>query len=293
MNRDGHNNINWFTGTEVEHTPAFSKKTLFVVGEQEVDTIERLAREHKTPHIFLGANHSFNATITSPYWDKTITALLDRGFLVTLDYQAHEHEFVLKMLNTGIWQSKQFIPLLGVRIPKLQTSSPNLTIKIDDIDFNATNPGVWCMHFNEITDSNRFTDWKDYETDVILKNEQSALFIPHKVDVVDNLSDMNEKIEYRVAKKPDRTINLVEIKELIENQQVSETTIDNEDKNNTSLGLDTESKSKLKSELDEKEEEKQYASITDAETAAEAYAAGATKDPLGKTAQKKIKVTKT
>jgi hypothetical protein len=34
MNRDGHNDVNFFVGTEVERTPAFGKRTLFVVGWQ-------------------------------------------------------------------------------------------------------------------------------------------------------------------------------------------------------------------------------------------------------------------
>lgn len=168
MNRQGHEGVDFFIGPEVEHTPAYSKRTLFVVGKPKLDQIERMAREYKTPHVFMGANHSFNSESQDPYWDHVITALLDRGFWVTLDYQAHEHETVLKMLNAGIWQCRNFVPLLGVRIPKVQTSSVNLTIKIDDVDFAATNPGVWCLHHHEITDSNRFTDWQDYSTDEVL-----------------------------------------------------------------------------------------------------------------------------
>lgn len=170
MIRDGHNNVRFFIGGEVEKTPAFSRKTLFVVGEQNIADIVAAATEHKVTHVFMGANHSFDtATMSdSKYWDATITTLLDFGIMVTLDYQAHQHETVLKMLNAGIWQSRLFVPLLAVRIPKIQTSNVNLTVKIDDIDFNATNPGVWCMHFHEVTDSNRFTDWQEYETDQVL-----------------------------------------------------------------------------------------------------------------------------
>jgi hypothetical protein len=285
MNREGHNNTKFFIGPEVEHTPAFSKKTLFVVGEQDAATIEKIAREHKTPHIFLGANHSFNATITSSYWDKTITALLDRGFWVTLDYQAHEHELVLKMLNPGIWQSRQFVPLLGVRIPKVQTSSPNLTVKIDDIDFNATNPGVWCMHFHEVTDSNRFTDWQDYGTDVVITEEQTTSNATAPV-----YADIN---------KP--ALNLDGIKQLIEKDRVvthveveGDVTEDNlrvieEAFNDTSLGLDPDGKSKLKPDPDAQEETK--TNVVDSPASViEAYTEGAKEDPLGKSAPKPKKV---
>jgi len=175
MNRQGHESASFFIGPEVEHTPANSKRTLFVVGQQPVGEIERLARHNRTPHIFMGANHSFDAGDgTDGYWDHAITALLDKGFWVTLDYPAHTHSTVLKMLNPGIWQSRIFVPLLRVPVPHIETSNPNLTLKIDDIDFAATNPGVWCFAYHELTDSNRFTDWRDYADDSIVQGLEVA-----------------------------------------------------------------------------------------------------------------------
>ena len=41
MERLGHENVQWFIGTEVEHTPAFGKKTLFVVGIQDVLVLKK------------------------------------------------------------------------------------------------------------------------------------------------------------------------------------------------------------------------------------------------------------
>ena len=68
MNRDGHKDVNFFVGTEVERTPAFGKRTLFVVGWQPVLEIVKLLAEHNSytdntkhiEHIFFGANHSFH-----------------------------------------------------------------------------------------------------------------------------------------------------------------------------------------------------------------------------------------
>ena len=39
MNRDGHNEVSFFIGTEVEHTPAFGLHTLFVTGVQPFNEI--------------------------------------------------------------------------------------------------------------------------------------------------------------------------------------------------------------------------------------------------------------
>lgn len=277
MNREGHKNIAFFVGPEVEHTPAYSRKTLFVVGKQALDTIVSFARDHKVTHIFMGANHSFNSDNNDPYWNHVITALLDRGFWVTLDYQAHQHQDVLSMLNKGIWQSRMFVPLLSVRIPKVQTSSPNLTVKIDDIDFKATNPGVWCMHFHEVTDSNRFTDWIEYGSDLVIEEIDEATPMP----------------PYSPEPDPALKVKVTDLKALKPVIPGSNRTFDvmadeEEVKNDGSLGLDIDAKSSLKADPDATQEtDKNIALPTSPQLAAEAYAEGAKNDPLSAEGSKK------
>lgn len=294
MNRDGHKDAVFFIGPEVEHTPAYSKKTLFVVGKPTIDQILRIANEYKTPHIFMGANHSFKSESKDPYWDIVITTLLDKGFWVTLDYQAHEHETVLKMLNAGIWQSRIFVPLLGVRIPKVQISNPNLTIKIDDIDFNATNPGVWCLNHHEVTDSNRFTDWQDYGTDVVIELDDKLTPMPpynttspeEKPSPID-LKNLKPPV-YADINKPTiavektlRKSTMVEISDTITDKDLE--TIKTAF-NDAELGLDINAKSSLKADP----EEINTSIINNTlEVTAEAYADGAKEDPLGKEVSKK------
>jgi len=266
MNRDGHNNVKFFVGSEVEHTPAYAKRTLFVVDIQDAAEIEQLAREQKTPHIFLGANHSFEGEIESAkQHEKIIHTLLDRGFWVTIEYPAHKHDVMLKVLNAGIWQSRNFVPLLRVQIPKIENSSINLTVKIDDIDFNATNPGVWCMHYRELTDSNRFTGWVDYEADSVIGDE--------------------------VTEDSEQTIDIVE------NEPITDVeTVVQEDLNNTELGLDINPTTSLKPDPEEDDaytrQLKGTPVVNSPDEAAALYAADATTDSLGKNAPKKTKVTK-
>jgi len=272
MNREGHNNTKFFIGPEVEHTPAYSRKTLFVVGKQTIADIRKLAQEHKVSHIFMGANHSFNSASEDPYWNEVITAMLDFGYWVTLDYQAHEHEHVLKMLNPGIWQCRQFVPLLGVRIPKVQTSSVNLTVKIDDVDFKATNPGVWCLHWHEVTDSNRFTDWQDYGSDVVIEN--TVVVDPGPTGWAGGL---------RVPVP--KTTTIVDTG----NAEITETVLDkikDEMKNDGSLGLDPNSKSQLKPDPNEVQKANEDTAVPSSpQSAAEAYAEAGTKAKGKKKAQ--------
>lgn len=259
MNREGHNNVKFFIGPEVEHTPAYSKRTLFVVDKQPVESILDNARKHKVTHVFMGANHSFDASDSDTYWDKTITELLDRGLWVSLDYQAHEHDKVLKLLNPGIWQSRIFVPLLNVRVAHVQTSSPNLTIKIDDVDFKATNAGVWCLNHHEITDSNRFTDWADYGSDTVIYDE-----VPPVVTAVPPVIP--------------KTVLTTAVEETVTESVVDEV------KNEVETGLDTESKSQLKADV--VEEIAPRPQLTPGE-AIEAYTEGAGEKEVKKAAKAK------
>jgi len=41
-------------------------------------------------------------------------------------------------------------------------------IKLDDADFRATNPGVWCWSVRDMIDDKHFTDWAEYGDDETL-----------------------------------------------------------------------------------------------------------------------------
>jgi len=272
-----------------------------------------LAREWKTPHIFLSANRSFDSvaevdgvlkvgdTLVSD-WEKQIHYLLDKGFMVSLDYPAHKHELVLRALNPGIWQSRNFVPILSVAIPKVSTSSINLTIKIDDSNFAATNDGVWCLNHHEITDSNRFTAWSEYSDDMILSDAQITPTInPGPTGWTGPLEVKADKqpqanTEVRSMRKPVNLDDLIvgEEPKKFEMQDtesafmgsLSALAKEADVKNDESLGLDPDSGSKLKPDPDAEATAKAF-DVIDAASAAEAYAEGAKEDTLGKEASKK------
>ena len=66
MNRDYSNgqkdDVEYFVGNEVEKTPAYDKKTLFVVGIKSYRDILKLATRNDCDHVYLGANQSFDLT---------------------------------------------------------------------------------------------------------------------------------------------------------------------------------------------------------------------------------------
>jgi hypothetical protein len=170
MDRPGHNNASIFVGTEVEHTPAFGLKTLFVVGIQSVELIEAAYIAHKCEHIYFGANASFPRIDTNDsawtVWENMIHPFLSRGYLCTLDIDVNQAE---GLVESGLSERHNFIPMISVKLPYLQQLGYNATIKLDDKNFNATNPGVWCHSLHSLQNRDQFTSWSKYTKDEVIK----------------------------------------------------------------------------------------------------------------------------
>ncbi len=69
----------------------------------------------------------------------------------------------------GLNEYNKFIPQIRVPIPYIKLWNYNTMLKIDDKDFNATNPGVWCHNLRDLMGRDRFTDWDQYGKDEIIK----------------------------------------------------------------------------------------------------------------------------
>lgn len=169
MERAGHHNANLFVGHEVEHTPAFGKKTLFVVGLQDFELIEAAYVAHKCEHIYFGANQSFNPDGTATYysdWDDMVLHFLKKNYLCTLDFDSLNIE---EILESGYVEYNNFIPMISVKLPYIQQLGYNATIKLDDTDFAKSNPGVWCHQLHNLMDRSKFTDWSKYTKDDVIR----------------------------------------------------------------------------------------------------------------------------
>lgn len=167
----------FFVGTEVEHTPAYGKKTLFVVGVQPVNEIERLLADAylsfggTVEHIYFGANMSFPKLGVNDFsewkaWTDMIVPFLDKDYLCTLDIDV---SCVEGLAEGALCEYQNFIPMISVKLPYVQLLGYNATIKLDDKDFKATNPGVWCHSLHELQNRRNFTDWSKYTKDEKLK----------------------------------------------------------------------------------------------------------------------------
>ena len=163
--KDGiHEKMCYFVGHEVEKTPAYGKKTLFVEGLQDTKEILEFFTKEQCEHLFFGANHSFQPTNFANWqlWEDMIVEFLKEGYLCSLDIPI---KYAEEFLERSLVEYDNFIPQLRVPVPYVKQWNYNTMLKIDDKDFKATNPGVWCHRLHNLLDDEKFTDWAEYGLD--------------------------------------------------------------------------------------------------------------------------------
>jgi hypothetical protein len=172
MNREGHESVRFFIGTEVEHLPTLKRRTLFVVGLQPVDDIIEYAKEEKVEAIYFGANQSFalnkDETLYDAWrkWEEMIMPCLEEyKYWCVLDLDV---KYAEQLCETTMVGHSTFIPVLSVKLPYINQLGYHAHLKLDDTDFQATNPGVWVHRIHNLMDERTFTTWSDYLDDKTL-----------------------------------------------------------------------------------------------------------------------------
>jgi len=163
MDRAGFKEVRFFKGVEVEHNNAYGVSTLFVVGLQLIADIE--SYELDVPdHIYFGANDSFHPSSDSEVkeWVDMISYFIEQGHVCTLDIPC-QHASTIS--GTSLVQFDLFQPIIKVPIPDLKSWSKHTHLKIDDVDFNATNEGVWVHPLSSFLTPEAFTGWNEYDGD--------------------------------------------------------------------------------------------------------------------------------
>ena len=169
-------NVKVFSGLEVEHTPAFGKQTLFLAtNELTFEQIHNMAESVNAEAIYYGANRTFMVNHGTQI--AQMMKFLDMDYYVTIDYQYSIHSEVKKRFKQ-VWNREKFIPFCSIIFADSEEDD-NLCIKIDDKDFNKTNPGVWTMTMNNFKQSSGFTSWKEYKQDQPIQEKKWLLKIPH------------------------------------------------------------------------------------------------------------------
>ena len=154
--------VNVFSGLEIEHTPAYGKQTLFLArNDLTFDQIISLAVASDAEAVYFVANRSYMHSHAMQL--AQIHQLLDRGYWVTVDYPYELHRLVSKKFAT-CWTHEKFIPFCSIIFPYTEDDK-QLCFKVDDEDFNKTNTGVWSMSMADFKSKAGYTKWEEYKQD--------------------------------------------------------------------------------------------------------------------------------
>ena len=166
LNTEERQGVVYFTGYEVEHTICYGMKTLFVVGTPPVAEILEKAEANDCPHIYFGTSQSFNPTAMTQEeykpWDDVIVECLKNDYWVSLDFGVEHIEGVIE---SGYSEYARFVPMISVKLPYISLLNYNATLKLDDITWGKTNPGVWTHHLQTLMGKDKFTHWDQYTQD--------------------------------------------------------------------------------------------------------------------------------
>ena len=58
--------------------------------------------------------------------------------------------------------------MISAKLPNISQLGYNACLKLDDKDFDATNPGVWVHQMHDLKEKAVFTDWSKYTRDEII-----------------------------------------------------------------------------------------------------------------------------
>ena len=158
-----------FSGLEIEHTPALGLQTVFLArNDLTYDQILELCKWSNAKAVYFGANrcyvHGYMGQVAQ------IEKLIADGYYVTVDYPHSIHAEVKEKHKT-LWNNPLFIPFCSIIFPHSEDDE-QLHIKVDDVDFKATGPGVWTMSMNNFKQSSGFTSWDEYKQDEPIEEKQ-------------------------------------------------------------------------------------------------------------------------
>lgn len=171
MNRDyangeTSNKYTAFVGKEVEHTVHYNKTTLFLVGTDHMASdITAMISDNNVEHIYLGANKSFKPASYDnlKFWECLIAICHTHNLPITLDigilYVNHE------LVRSWATKYPTLAYMVSVEVRDVDSLPPTTTFKVDDIDFAATNRGVWCHGVTQLTHPTHHTSWNEYKND--------------------------------------------------------------------------------------------------------------------------------
>jgi hypothetical protein len=137
---------------------------LFVSGLQNPAEILVLSKQNNAKHIHFGTDQSFNPRSIDELkqWNLMIISLLKQNYWCTLEF---DNKFIEDIQECEMITFRKFIAKISVKLPNLQKLNYNSILKIDDKEFEFSNPGIWTHRLHDLQDYGKFVDWDQYKGD--------------------------------------------------------------------------------------------------------------------------------
>ena len=151
--------MSFYIGREPYQIHTHDKKTLFVHGLQDQDTIVNLMADYALTHVHLGINNSFDFDLPDQnrileQWDLRILELQKWDYWITLEYDYKYHEIVLEYC----WNEyPKFISLINFDLPYINQLNYYATLNITAL--NKSNFGIWAHPIHELQNKHNFIHW--------------------------------------------------------------------------------------------------------------------------------------
>tara|TARA_B100000508_G_C11431760_1_gene263796 strand:+ start:112 stop:630 length:519 start_codon:yes stop_codon:yes gene_type:complete len=157
----------YFVGEEIEHTNNKGLRTLFVVGQEHssLDIIS-VARANNCLHVYLGANQTYaNETPDFEEVERLVEKITKAGLAVTVDVPCFVWDVFVRVVTPRAGLTIN----ISVPLPNIEKyDMRSVNIKVDDADFNYSNPGVWVFNMDHNATKDKFTKWDEYTKDTII-----------------------------------------------------------------------------------------------------------------------------
>lgn len=181
MNRDYEglttDRVSHFIGREVENTPAYGLETLFIVPDgKSTDEIIQIIKKHESEveNVYLNANHfMIEDDIIHPGfgidWHAIFKHIENCSYIKFFTIEIFDQNSI-QQIHPLLDKYQKLIINVSIQIPFAEKHRQRISLKIDDVTFKATNPGVWsCVITDIMAHSYTFTPWEQYKKDRIIE----------------------------------------------------------------------------------------------------------------------------
>jgi len=158
----------YVVGPEIEHTAAYSKKTLIVNKPASIEEIEQALTEFDCEALYLelsrATGHTYGKTTNNQRlidtYHKQAEYFLKKGYWVTIDSPNNFAENFSDLTN-----NKKFVINMAVMVPGVEKLKGNVSLKLMGGDYKNPADGVWCFDLDKIKQDKNLTKWHEYKID--------------------------------------------------------------------------------------------------------------------------------